>query len=238
MKNTADTSKSFEKEVQELFEIGAHLGHKKNRLHPKAKSYIYKIINGISIIDLTKTVNNLTQAKKFLNETAKQQKIMLVVATKKIVNQYATEICKNNNLPYITTKWLPGLLTNFSAIIKNVKHLQELKDQKERGEWDKFVKHERIKLDKDLLKLEKFYGGLLDLNKKPDVLLIIDSKKERNALIEAQKNLIPVVGIIDTNSDPNQIDFSILINDDSPSVLQRILSELVSAYVKGRESVS
>lgn len=231
MKNGTLTEDA-ESQVRELFELGAHLGHKKNRLHPKAKKYIYKIVNGVSIIDLTRTVDKLGRAKKFLSQTSNENKSILVVVTKKIANQYAAEICKNNNIPYITTKWLPGLLTNFSTIIKNVKKLQSLKEQRDNGEWDKFVKHERIKFNKELIKLERFYGGLLLLTKKPDMLLLVDSRKEKNALTEAKSNNIPVIGIIDTNSNPDQIDYPILINDDSPAVLKRILTELIQSYKK------
>lgn len=231
MKNGTLTEDA-ESQVRELFELGAHLGHKKNRLHPKAKKYIYKIVNGVSIIDLTQTVDKLGRAKKFLSQTSNENKSILVVVTKKIANQYAAEICKNNNIPYITTKWLPGLLTNFSTIIKNVKKLQSLKEQRDNGEWDKFVKHERIKFNKELIKLERFYGGLLLLTKKPDMLLLVDSRKEKNALTEAKSNNIPVIGIIDTNSNPDQIDYPILINDDSPAVLKRILTELIQSYKK------
>ena len=165
-------------EIERLFQLGAHLGHKKNRLHPKARKFIYKIVNGVSIIDLTKTVTHLDTAKKLLKEYAKEGKVILVVVTKKVANHEAYEICKTNDIPCITTKWLPGLLTNFETIMKNVKKLQTYKEQQITGEWDKFVKHERIQLSKEMVKLEKLYGGLLNLKKKPDALFIVDIKKE------------------------------------------------------------
>ena len=228
------TFKQSEKEIKELFELGAHLGHKKNRLHPKAIKYIYQIVNGVSIIDLTITVDQLSKTKAFLVEEAAQDKTILVVSTKRVVNQFVAELCKSHNIPYITTKWLPGLLTNFTTIIKNVKNLQSLKEQKEQGEWEKFTKHERVKLDKRLIRLQRFYGGLVGLSKKPDILVIVDSKKEKNALIEAKKHSIPVVGVIDTNSNPEQIQYPIVINDDSFIVLQRVITELIQSYVKGK----
>lgn len=235
MNNPIIASKQVEEEVRKLFELGAHLGHKKNRLHPKARKYLYKVVNSVSIIDLTKTVNKFTLTKVFLNDAAKEQKTLLVVATKKIVSQFVTDICKENNIPHITAKWLPGLLTNFTTIIKNVKKLQDLKNQRDQGEWDKFVKHERIKLNKDLIRLEKFYGGIIGLIKKPDIMIIVDSKKEKNALTEARMSMIPVIGIIDTNSDPDLIDFPIIVNDDSSSVLQYIIKDLINSYAKGKE---
>jgi small subunit ribosomal protein S2 len=229
---------STEDAVKHLFSLGAHLGHKKNRLHPKARKYIYQIVNGVSIIDLTITVDKLAKAKQFLNEAAKENKTVLVVATKKVTNQMVADICKAQGIPYITTKWLPGLLTNFSTIIQNVKKLQTLTDEKGRGEWDKFVKHERIQLDKQLRRLDRFYGGLLNLVKKPDVILLVDSRKEKNALNEAKMNTIPVVGVIDTNSDPDLVDFPILVNDDSPSVLDHIMQDLLKSYTDNRPTNS
>lgn len=235
MNNPIIASKQVEEEVRKLFELGAHLGHKKNRLHPKARKYLYKVVNSVSIIDLTKTVDKFLLTKKFLNNAAKEQKTLLVVTTKKIVNQFVADICKENKIPHITAKWLPGLLTNFTTIIKNVKKLQDLKTQRDQGEWDKFVKHERLKLNKDLIRLEKFYDGIIDLIKKPDIMIIVDSKKEKNALTEARMNTIPVIGIIDTNSDPDLIDFPIIVNDDSSSVLQYVIKDLIGSYVKGKE---
>ncbi len=235
--NTASASQ-VEKDVRELFDIGAHLGHKKNRLHPKARKYVYQIVNGVSIIDLTKTVGTLQNAKTFLASQAKEGKVLLVVATKKIANQYAGDLCRQYGIPYVTNKWQSGLLTNFETIIKNVKKLQTLKDQKENGEWDKFVKHERNALDKQLMRLERFYGGLLTLAKRPDLLFLVDSKKERNSLIEAKRNGIPVVGLIDTNSDPDQLDFAIMANDDSPAVLQKVITDLIESYAKNREQAT
>lgn len=233
----AATANGIEADVRTLFELGAHLGHKKNRLHPKARKYIYQIVNGVSIIDLTKTVGKLSKAKKFLTEKAKEDKNLLVVVTKKIANQQTAELCKQHGIPYITMKWLPGLLTNFETIIKNVKKLQKMKEEKENGDWEKYVKHERVQLTKQMTKLERFYGGLLNLVKRPDILLLIDSKKEKNALIEARKNAIPVVGVIDTNSNPDQIDFPIVVNDDSPSVLSHIIGDLINTYANNRTAV-
>ncbi len=218
-------------QIKTLFDAGLHLGHKKNRLHPKARRFVYRIESGVSIIDLTQTTKQLEEAKRFIAQCASEQKTLLVVATKKVAAQFATQLCKERNIPFITNKWLPGLLTNFETIIKNVKKLRELKDQAEQGEWEKLVKHERIKLRKRMMRLEKFYGGIVSLEKKPDVLYILDAKKEHNAVVEAQKMGIPVVAVTDTNTDPNQVDYPIVANDDSPTAVQFLLSEIVNAYV-------
>ncbi|MEN9327404.1 MAG: 30S ribosomal protein S2 [Chitinophagales bacterium] len=225
-------------EVERLFQLGAHLGHKKNRLHPKARKYIYKIVNGVSIIDLTKTVTYLDSAKALLKQYAKEGKTLLVVVTKKVANHEAFEICKANDIPSITTKWLPGLLTNFETIMKNVKKLQTYKDQQTTGEWEKFVKHERIQLSKEMTKLEKLYGGLLQLKKKPDAMFIVDIKKEKNAVTEAKKNNLPIIAVVDTNSNPDQVDVPIVVNDDSPAVVQSVIQDLLQTYIKGRKDSS
>lgn len=222
MKDISDTKK-----IQELFDAGIHLGHKKNRVHPKAKKYIYTMEKGVSIIDLPQTLTQLKNAQKFLTDSVKESFTILVVATKKVGSDYAAEICEKAGIPYITTKWMSGLLTNFDTIMKNVKKLKELREEKETGSWNKLVKHERTKLDKKISKLKKFYGGLINLEKLPDVLLILDTKQENNALTEAIKTKTKVVAIIDTNSNPDLVTYPIVANDDSPTAVQYLLNELI-----------
>lgn len=220
------------KEVEELFKLGAHLGHKKSRLDPKAKKNVYKIINGTSIIDLTKTVGQLEKAINFLKTSAKEGKAILVVGTKKVAATYLKEYCNTNKLPNITSKWLPGLLTNFGTLMNNVKRLKSLKIDRDSGAWDKLVKHERMELGKQISKLEKLYGGIEELTGKPDIIVIIDTKKEKNALKEAQTFNIPVVALIDTNSNPERIQYPIVANDDSAQVVEYIMSSILGTYVK------
>lgn len=221
-------------QIKALFEAGLHLGHKKNRLHPKAKKFVYKIESGVSIIDLTLTAKQLDEAKAFLKKCAEDDKTLLIVATKKVASQFTKDLCKKHDIPFITNKWLPGLLTNFETIIKNVKKLKELKEQKTSGEWEKLVKHERIALNKQIVKLEKFYDGLVTLTAKPDVLFVLDIKKERNAVVEARKTQIPIIAVTDTNSDPSQVDYPIVANDDSPLSVQFLVSEIISVYTDAR----
>ncbi len=223
------------KKIQELFDAGIHLGHKKNRVHPKAKKYIYKMEKGVSIIDLTQTLEQIKDAQIFLNEEFKKNSTVLVVATKKIGSNIASEMCQKIGIPYITTKWMPGLLTNFDTIMKNVKRLKELKEAKETGSWNNLVKHERTKLDKQISKLQKFYGGLINLDKIPDVLFILDTKQENNAITEALKTNTQVVAIIDTNSNPDDVKYPIMANDDSPTAIEYLLNELIG-HIKIKKS--
>lgn len=222
-------------QIEELFQAGSHLGHKTNRVHPKAKKNIYTIQNGVSIIDLTKTSTLLENAKKIVIQLKKEGKILLVVVTKKIASTYTQELCKNKGIPYITVKWPAGLFTNFEMIMKNVKKMNTMKKERDEGEWNKFVKHEQTQMNKELNKLEKFYGGLSQIQKLPDALFVVDVKKEKNAVKEAREKGIPVIAIADTNVDPDSVDFPIPANDDSESSIQYIVGQLVSAYSNGEK---
>ena len=221
---------SNDKKVEELFAAGAHLGHKANRVHPKTNKYIYSFENGVSIIDLTKTADYLERAKQFVSELGKNKKVLLVVSTKKIVSNLTEELCQKNELPYINSKWPAGLLTNFEMIIKNVKKLNSMREEKEKGEWNKYVKHEQVKLDKELNKLVKFYGGIAYLKKLPDALFVIDIKKEKNSVKESGEMKIPVVAVTDTNVNPDPIDYPIPGNDDSATSVEYFLKEVIEAY--------
>ncbi len=221
-----------DKKVEELFAAGSHLGHKSNKIHPKAKKYIYTIDHGSSIIDLSQTVKLLDNAKEFVATLAKNKKTLLVVVTKRVALGFVNELCKKNGLPYITVKWPAGLLTNFDMIVKNVKKLKSMKEEKEKGEWNKFVKHEQIKLQKKLNKLEKFYGGIASLEKLPDAVFIVDVKKEKNAVKEAVEKKLPIVAIVDTNVDPVHINYPIPGNDDAATSIEYFVKEIVEAYVR------
>jgi len=221
-----------DKKVEELFAVGAHLGHKSNKIHPKAKKYIYTMDQGTSIIDLTKTAPLLEKAKQFVSSLAKNKKTLLIVMTKRVSAATVNEICQKNNIAHITVKWPAGLLTNFEMIIKNVKKLKKMKEEKENGDWSKFVKHEQMKLQKDLNKLEKFYGGISMLEKLPDAIFVVDIKKEKNAVKEARKIKIPVVAVVDTNVNPDLINYQIPGNDDAATSIEYFVKEIVNAYVR------
>lgn len=223
------------KKVEELFAAGAHLGHKSNRVHPKTNKFIYSFENGVSIIDLTKTAVYLEKAKNYVSELGTTGKVLLVVCTKKIASNLTKELCSKNNLLFINTKWPAGLLTNFEMIIKNVKKLNSMKEEKAKGEWNKFVKHEQVKLDKELSKLEKFYGGISELKKLPDALFIVDIKKEKNSVKESGEMKIKTVAVTDTNANPDPIDYPIPGNDDSITSIEYFLKEIINAYSKSKE---
>ena len=198
----------------------------------KSKKYIYTFENGVSIIDLTLTANLLEKALKFVQELAKQNKVLLVVATKKIAAYQIQALCRKNSIPYITNKWPAGLLTNFETITKNIKKLIQMKKEKQEGAWQKFVKHESQKLEKQLQKLEKNYSGLVQLIKLPDAVLVVDIRKEKNAVNEALNTSIPIIAIVDTNVNPDLIDYPIPANDDSLSSIEYITNKVIDAYAR------
>ncbi len=216
--------------VEELFVAQAHLGHKTNRVHPKSTKYIYTIENGVSIIDLAQTEQLLENAIEYVKLLAKEGKTLLIVATKKIAAGRIEELAKANNIAYITTKWPAGLLTNFESIKHNIKKLNDMKKGKLEGEWNKLVKHEQSRLNRELSKLERHYGGLVNITKIPDAMLVVDLKKEKNSVKEAIMMNVPLIGIVDTNVDPKGINYPIPANDDSLSSVEFIVAKLIDAY--------
>jgi small subunit ribosomal protein S2 len=214
-----------------LYDAKAHIGHKKSRIHPKSQKNIYTMDNGISIIDLTKTEEQLNAAKKFIAKCKEEGKVLMVVATKKVASVSVTALSIEHGATYITTKWPSGLLTNFKSIVNNIKKMNTMQADKASGAWDKFVKHEQMALAKQLVRLERIYGGIKDLKKIPDVLFIVDAKKEANAVKEARECGIPTVAIMDTNVDPTKVDYPIAANDDAGSSVDLICKEVLSAYL-------
>jgi small subunit ribosomal protein S2 len=224
------------KEVETLFSLGAHMGHKKSRLHPRARKNVYQIINGTSVIDLTNTVLQIQKAEEFLYDAAKSGKSILVVGTKKTASAIVREYCEKNTLPYVSAKWLPGLLTNFKTIMENVKKLEGLRAHLVDNSDESIVKHEKVKIQKQILKLERLYGGFSLLKKLPDILILIDVKKEKNALKEAKSNNIPVVGLIDTNANPDEVTIPVVCNDDTTEVVKYVIEKLLGEFVRGKTS--
>jgi len=225
-----------QKEIKQLFDAKVHLGHKTSRVHPKAKRYIYTIDNGVSIIDLTKTLDLLEKALQFVQELAKQNKVLLMVVTKRIASGKIQELCQKHSIAHVSNKWPAGLISNFETISKNVKKLIQMNKDKEEDAWKKFVKHDRVNLEKQLTKLEKNYSGLIQMNKLPDAIFVVDIKKEKNAVNEARNKLIPIIAVADTNVDPELVDFPIPANDDSLSSIEYIVNQIVETYVKHKNT--
>jgi small subunit ribosomal protein S2 len=218
--------KDKDKIIEELFQAKVHLGHKKNRVHPAAKKYIYGFDKGISIIDLEATYNKINQLREVIAKLKKDKKIILFVSTKKIINNLVQNIAKKLNFPYLTSKWPNGLITNFEVVYKNVEKLKKMSEEKENNLWQQYQKHEQLKLEKKLKKLQQIYGGIINLEKIPDALFIVDFHREKNALIEAKKRGIITMGICDTNINPDQIDYPVIGNDDLYSSVECLLNKI------------
>ena|SRR3989344_7618077 len=215
-----------------LLAYGLHLGHKKTKVHPKSRQYIYKLENGTSIIDLFKTAELLDAAKEHMTALAKDGKLVLFVGTKKVAREALTELCSKYNLFNMTNKWVGGFLTNFQEVSKNIKAMNEMRQQQTEGAWNALPKHERIALEKKLNKIASVYTGVAQMQALPDALFIVDVKKERNALSEAMQLGIPTIAVTDTNVDPDDVTYPIPANDDAVTSVKFIVDEIVGSYVK------
>lgn len=220
---------------EELLKAGLHFGHKSYRLNPRFRKYIYKVENSIAIIDLIKTAQELDKAKAFVYALGKEKKQLLVVATKKQAKAAVSDICKKSNIFYLTNKWIGGFLTNFEEISKNISSLKKLKKERDDGAWTQFVKHERTKLEKKLSAIARIYEGVEEMSHLPDALFIIDSKHENVAVTEATRMHIPLIALIDTNGNPDMIDYPIPANDDAAESVQYVITQIIETYDEGRK---
>lgn len=220
---------------EELLKAGLHLGHKASRLHPKFRPFIFNVQQGSVIIDLFLTSQELDRAREFAYELGKDNKKLLVVATKKQARKIVQDLCQKNNVMFITHKWISGFLTNYSEISKNVKKMLQMREAREKGEWQEFVKHEQVALEKELRKIESFYAGVESMTTTPDALFLIDIKQEAVAVTEANKKQLPIIAVVDTNCDPTLVTHAIPANDDAISSITYLAQSIIEAYAQGRK---
>jgi small subunit ribosomal protein S2 len=221
--------------MKELLEAGVHFGHQTRKWNPKMKRYIYGGRNGIYIIDLHQTLQLFEEAKRFVQEAVAQGEIVLFVGTKKQAQEAIEESARRCGMYWVNQRWLGGMLTNFKTIQTRIARLNELKKMEEDGTFEKLPKKEAAKLRDELAKLEKFLGGIKDMPKLPGVVYIVDLKKERIALAEARKLEIPVVAIVDTNCDPDEVDYPIPGNDDAIRAIKLITGKIADAIAEVRQ---
>ncbi len=221
--------------MKQLLEAGVHFGHQTRRWNPKMAEYIFTERNGIYIIDLQKSVKKLEEAYNFVREVAAEGKNVLFVGTKKQAQDSVKEEAERAGAYYVNARWLGGMLTNFSTIRRRVARLKQLRTMQEDGTFDLLPKKEVIKLNLEIEKLEKFMGGIKDMTEMPGALFIVDPRKERIAVSEAKKLNIPIVAIVDTNCDPDEIDYVIPGNDDAIRAVKLIAGAMASAVIEGRE---
>ena len=224
--------------MKQLLEAGVHFGHQTRRWDPKMAEYIFQARNGIHIIDLQKTSKKLDEAYSFIKEQAEEGKTILFVGTKKQAQECMKEAALKCGMYYIDQRWLGGMLTNFETIRTRVQRLKDLEAMQEDGTFDILPKKEVILLKKEMEKLEKNLGGIKEMEKLPGVIFLIDPKKERIAILEAKKLGIPVVGLVDTNCNPEELDYPIPGNDDAIRAVKLIADVMANAVIEGKQGES
>ena len=223
--------------MKQLLEAGVHFGHQTRRWNPKMAEYIYCERNGIYIIDLQKTVGKLEEAYNFVRDLAQKGDSLLFVGTKKQAAEAIREEAERCGMYYVNARWLGGMLTNFKTMRTRIDRLAQLKKMQEDGTFDMLPKKEVIKLMGEMEKLEKYLGGVKKMNKLPGAMFIVDPRKEHNAIAEARKLGIPIVAIVDTNCDPDEVDYVIPANDDAIRAIRLIASTMANAVIEGRQGV-
>jgi small subunit ribosomal protein S2 len=222
-------------EIMEMLKAGLHFGHRTSKWHPKMEKYIFTSRNGIHIIDLMKTAKELEKSLDFVKTTTSKGGTVLFLGSKPQVKEMVKKSAIEAGTPYIVERWLGGTITNFSIISKGIQKYTKLKTQKEKGEWEKFAKKERLKMDKDLARMERKYGGLEKMDKIPDAVLVIDAKTEETALAESRVKGVKTIGLCDTNVNPDKVDYIIPGNDNSVKGVELILKLMVAAVKEGKE---
>jgi len=218
---------------QQLLEAGVHFGHLRKKWNPKMLPYIYAEKKGIHIIDLNKTVECLQETAIALKNIAKSGKKIMFVGTKKQAKEIVTECAKRVNMPYVTERWLGGMLTNFNTVRKSVKKMQSIEKMLNDGSFDSITKKERLQLSRDKDKMEKVLGGIAQLGRVPSALFIIDIGHEHIAMAEAKRLGITTFGMVDTNCDPNKVDFPVPANDDATKSIAIITNYITAAIAEG-----
>ena len=224
--------------MKQLLEAGVHFGHQTRRWDPKMAEYIFQARNGIHIIDLQKTSKKIDEAYAFLKEQAEEGKTVLFVGTKKQAQECVKEAAEKSGMYYVDQRWLGGMLTNFDTIRTRVQRLKDLEKMQEDGTFEVLPKKEVILLKKEMEKLERNLGGIKDMEKIPGVIFLVDPKKEHIAVLEAKKLGIPVIGLVDTNCNPEEVDYAIPGNDDAIRAVKLITDVLANAIIEGKQGES
>jgi len=221
--------------MKQLLEAGVHFGHQTRRWNPKMAKYIFTERNGIYIIDLQKTVRKVDEAYNFLRSVAEEGKSVLFVGTKKQAQEAVKDEALKADMYYVNERWLGGMMTNFQTIQKRITRMKKLEAMEEDGTFEVLTKKEVLSLRHEMEKLQKFLGGIKDMNRLPGALFIVDPRKERIAVAEARKLNIPIVAIVDTNCDPDEIDYVIPGNDDAIRAVKLLTGRMADAVIEGHQ---
>lgn len=219
--------------LQELLEAGVHFGHQVRRGHPKMLAYIYGIREGVHIVDLEKSEKLLKEASDFAEKLGKEGKVLMFVGTKKQAQPIVKELAEKIGAPFVTYRWVGGFFTNFDEVRKNIKKLLDLKEKQEKGELSHYTKKEQLLIGKKIIKFEAELGGIAKLDQLPDAVFIIDTNAEKTAVAEANRINIPIIGICDTNCNPQPINYPIPGNDDASKSIKILSEAIADAYDEG-----
>lgn len=230
-------AKAPEYDLTSLLEAGCHFGHASSKWNPRIAEYIYTERDGVHIFDLAQTAAQLQKAYDVLFDMGKNKKQVLVVATKRQAKQVVAEAVEGTGLHLITSRWLGGFLTNWEQVSKSIAKMNSLEKGLATGKYDKYTKYERVQLEKELNKLRRFFKGVAKLESKPDCVIVVDAKREAIAVAEARTSGVPLIGIVDSNTDPHVLDLPIPANDDAVRSIEFIITELAGAYAAGAKAV-
>ena len=223
--------------VEQLFEAGAHFGHVVKKWNPKMRKYLWGEKNGIHIFDLEKTVKNLGEACDVLQKAASAGKRIVIVGTKRQARPIVEEMAKRVGIPYMTQRWLGGLITNWRQVKQTIDRLNSLRLKKEQGQLKKFTKKEQVLFDKEIARLDRVVGGLSNLKEVPEIVIVIDTHKEKLVVKEASSRGVTVVGLVDSNSNPDLVDYLIPMNDDATKGLEIVIGEMEKALTSGQKEL-
>lgn len=222
-------------EAEEMFKNGVHFGHHKSRKHPKMDQYLYGTRNGISIIDIQKTIEKLQEALDFISEITSSGQQILLVGTKKQAKKLVESAAKKCEMPYVTERWLGGTFTNFEIISKRTRFLKQGQEKKKKGEYSQYTKFEQMKISEELERLEKRMGGIKSMEKMPGAIFVVGISEDNLAIKEAAKKRIPVIALADSNVNPEEVDYPIPANEDAVSSIRLMLSYIAKAVLEGKE---
>lgn len=220
--------------LEDLLEVGAHFGHQTKRWNPKMDEYLYGDENGVHIFDLVKTKAALEEALDFLTTSVKEGKSVLLLGTKKQIKDKVQAVAEEAGMPYVNERWLGGTISNFEQMRRSLKKLEEMKEKLTTGGYNDYTKKERLLIEREIARLERFFGGLKGLEKPPEIIFVIDTKKELSAVKEASRKGVTIVGIVDSNSDPDLVDYVIPMNDDASKAVEYILDKIGEALKDGK----
>lgn len=221
--------------LEELLEAGAHFGHQVRRWNPRMEEYLYGAKDGVHVFDLAKTRECILLALDVLEKAAKEGKSILLVGTKKQAKEKVATVAQKAGIPYVNERWLGGTLTNFTQIAVSTRKLADLKEKLAGGEFKSYTKKERLLIQREIDRLERYFGGIATLEKKPDLMVIIDTHKEKSVVREASRTGVETIGLTDSNADPSDVTWPIPMNDDATKALEYVLDLFAEAILTGKK---